>query len=84
MNDRQPKKTDGMTEAERDAYHAEKMRKKKEARTRMLATKTEERGLLIVHTGAGKGESTAAGRMVFRGIGQGVKGAVVAVRTSAS
>ena len=36
MSDRQPKKTDLMSEAERDAYHAEKMRKKKEARTRML------------------------------------------------
>ena len=51
MSDRQPKKTDLMTEAERDAYHAEMMRKKKEARNRMLATKTEERGLLIVHSG---------------------------------
>jgi len=69
MNDRQPKKTDLMTEAERDAYHAEKMKKKKEARTRMLATKTEERGLLIVHTGKGKGKSTAAFGMVFRAIG---------------
>ena len=69
MNDRQPKKTDLMSEAERDAYHAEKMRKKKEVRTRMLATKTEERGLLIVHTGKGKGKSTAAFGMVFRAIG---------------
>ena len=49
MSDKQPKKTDLMSEAELDAYHAEKMKKKKEARTRMLATKTEERGLLIVH-----------------------------------
>src|SRR3569832_2475832 len=58
MSDRQPKKTDLMTEAERDAYHAEKMRKKKEARNRMLATKTEERGLLIVHTGKDKDKTT--------------------------
>ncbi len=77
MDDRQAKKTDGMTEAERDAYHAEKMRKKKEARTRMLATKTEERGLLIVHTGKGKGKSTAAFGMVFRAIGHGFKVGVV-------
>ncbi|WDR07465.1 cob(I)yrinic acid a,c-diamide adenosyltransferase [Devosia rhodophyticola] len=76
MSDR-PKKTDLMTEAERDAYHAEKMRKKKEARTRMLATKTEERGLLIVHTGKGKGKSTAAFGMVFRAIGHGFKVGVV-------
>jgi cob(I)alamin adenosyltransferase len=66
-----------MTEAERDAYHAEKMRKKKEVRTRMLATKTEERGLLIVHTGKGKGKSTAAFGMVFRAIGHGFRVGVV-------
>ncbi len=77
MNERQPKKTDLMTEAERDAYHADKMRKKKEARNRMLATKTEERGLLIVHTGKGKGKSTAAFGMVFRAIGHGMKVGVV-------
>lgn len=77
MSDRQPKKTDLMTEAERDAYHAEKMRKKKEVRTRMLATKTEERGLLIVHTGKGKGKSTAAFGMVFRAIGHGFRVGVV-------
>jgi cob(I)alamin adenosyltransferase len=71
MSDERVKKTDLMSEAERDAYHADKMRKKKEARTRMLATKTEERGLLIVHTGKGKGKSTAAFGMVFRAIGHG-------------
>jgi cob(I)alamin adenosyltransferase len=77
MSDKQPKKTDLMSEAERDAYHADKMRKKKEARTRMLATKTEERGLLIVHTGKGKGKSTAAFGMVFRAVGHGMKVGVV-------
>ena len=71
MSDERTKKTDLMSEAERDAYHADKMRKKKEARTRILATKTEERGLLIVHTGKGKGKSTAAFGMVFRAIGHG-------------
>src|ERR1043165_6576594 len=53
------------------------MRKKKEVRTRMLATKTEERGLLIVHTGKGKGKSTAAFGMVFRAIGHGFKVGIV-------
>jgi cob(I)alamin adenosyltransferase len=77
MTERAPKKTELMSEAERDAYHADKMRKKKEARTRMLATKTEERGLLIVHTGKGKGKSTAAFGMVFRAIGHGFKIGVV-------
>ncbi len=71
------KKTDSMTEAERDAYHAEKMRKKKEARDKIIATKTEERGLLIVHTGKGKGKSTAAFGMVFRALGHGFRIGVV-------
>ncbi len=75
--DKARKKTDSMTEAERDAYHAEKMKKKKEARNRILATKTEEKGLLVVHTGKGKGKSTAAFGMVFRGIGHGFKVGVV-------
>ena len=71
------KKTDLMTEAERDVYHAEKMRKKREARNKILATKTEEKGLLIVHTGKGKGKSTAAFGMVFRALGHGMKVGVV-------
>ncbi len=77
MTERAPKKTDLMSEAERDAYHAEKMRKKKEARNKILATKTEERGLIIVHTGKGKGKSTAAFGMVFRAIGHGMRVGVV-------
>lgn len=77
MIDRAPKKTDLMNEAERNAYHAEKMRKKKEARDKILATKTEERGLLIVHTGKGKGKSTAAFGMVFRALGHGFKIGIV-------
>lgn len=71
------KKTDAMTEEERNAYHAEKMRKKKEARDKILATKTEEKGLIIVHTGKGKGKSTAAFGMVFRALGHGFKIGIV-------
>src|ERR1700689_3689182 len=64
-------------EAELNARHAEKMAKRKAARTKMLATKTEERGLLIVHTGLGKGKSTAAFGMVMRCIGHGFKTGIV-------
>jgi cob(I)alamin adenosyltransferase len=77
MSDKAPKKTELMSETERDAYHAEKMRKKKEARNRILATKTEERGLVIVHTGKGKGKSTAAFGMVFRALGHGFRIGIV-------
>lgn len=57
--------------AEQDQRHAEKMAKKKAARDKILATKTEEKGLLIVHTGKGKGKSTAAWGMALRSIGHG-------------
>ena len=43
----------------------------------MLATKTEERGLLIVHTGTGKGKSTAAFGMVLRCLGHGMRVGIV-------
>ena len=51
----------------------EKSRKRKEARDRMLATKTIEKGLLIVHTGKGKGKSTAAFGLVMRALGHGMR-----------
>ncbi len=66
-----------ITEEELNARHAEKMARRKAARTKMLATKTEERGLLIVHTGTGKGKSTAAFGMVMRCIGHGFKTGIV-------
>lgn len=59
--------------SEQDRRHSEKMAKKKAARDRILATKTEQKGLLIVHTGKGKGKSTAAMGMALRCIGHGMK-----------
>jgi cob(I)alamin adenosyltransferase len=60
-----------------NAEHREKMARRKAARDRVLATKTEERGLIIVHTGAGKGKSTAAFGMVLRCIGHGMRVGIV-------
>jgi len=57
--------------------HASKMAKKKAARDKIMATKTDEKGLVIVHTGKGKGKSTAAFGMIFRHIAHGRKCAVV-------
>jgi cob(I)alamin adenosyltransferase len=68
---------EGMSEDDLNARHAEKMRKKKAARDKILATKTLEKGLLIVHTGKGKGKSTAAFGMVFRALGHGFRVGVV-------
>jgi cob(I)alamin adenosyltransferase len=64
-------------EAEINRLHREKMERRQAARRKVLATKTEERGLLIVHTGAGKGKSTAAFGMVLRCIGHGFRVGVV-------
>ncbi len=60
-----------------EARHAEKMAKKKAARDKILAAKTEEKGLLVVHTGKGKGKSTAAWGMAMRMIGHGRKIGIV-------
>ena len=65
------------TEDEINRRHAEKMAKRKAARAKMLASKTEERGLLIVHTGTGKGKSTAAFGMVLRCLGHGMRVGIV-------
>ena len=66
-----------MTENELDARHADKMAKKKAARDKIVATKTIEKGLLIVHTGKGKGKSTAAMGLAIRAIGNGMKVGIV-------
>jgi cob(I)alamin adenosyltransferase len=65
------------TEEEINRRHNEKMARRKAARDRMLATKTEERGLLIVHTGKGKGKSTAAFGLVLRCLGHGMRVGIV-------
>ncbi len=57
--------------------HATKMAKKKVARDKIMAGKTGEKGLIIVHTGKGKGKSTAAFGMIFRCIAHGMPSAVV-------
>ena len=65
------------TEEEVNRRHNEKMARRKAARDRMLATKTEERGLMIVHTGKGKGKSTAAFGLVLRCLGHGMRVGIV-------
>src|SRR6478735_8949174 len=60
-----------------DARHAAKMAKKKAARDRMMAEKSGEKGLIIVHTGAGKGKSSSAFGMIVRCVAHGFPCAVV-------
>lgn len=57
--------------------HAMKMAKKKVARDKIMATKTDKKGLVIVHTGKGKGKSSAAFGMIFRCIAHDMKCGVV-------
>jgi cob(I)alamin adenosyltransferase len=64
-------------DAEVNRLHREKMARRQAARRKVLATKTVERGLLIVHTGAGKGKSTAAFGMVLRCLGHGMRVGIV-------
>ena len=70
-------KTEGMSDDEIRARHAEKMAKRKAARDKIIATKTKEKGLLIVHTGKGKGKTTAAMGLAVRAIGSGMKVGIV-------
>ncbi len=69
--------SDTATEAGINAAHREKMARLKAAKDRLYATKTVERGLLIVHTGTGKGKSTAAFGMALRCLGHGLRLGVV-------
>ncbi|MDV3458960.1 cob(I)yrinic acid a,c-diamide adenosyltransferase [Sphingomonas sp. HF-S4] len=60
-----------------EAEHTARMKKVQAAQAKKLATKTIEKGLVIVHTGPGKGKTSAALGMVVRAIGHGMKVGVV-------
>jgi cob(I)alamin adenosyltransferase len=64
-------------EEELNRRHHEKMARRKAVRERILAAKTIERGLVIVHTGTGKGKSTAAFGLVLRCLGHGMRVGIV-------
>ena len=64
-------------EDERNARHAEAMHALKAERDAMMQEKREGRGLLMVHTGDGKGKSTAAFGMIVRALGWGRRVGVV-------
>jgi cob(I)alamin adenosyltransferase len=67
-----------MTETPEDhARHNARMARVQKARARIQQTKTLERGLLIVHTGRGKGKSSAAFGMAMRSLGWGMKVGIV-------
>ncbi|MBW4539883.1 MAG: cob(I)yrinic acid a,c-diamide adenosyltransferase [Myxacorys chilensis ATA2-1-KO14] len=57
--------------------HRVKMQRRKEVQDKRLAERDREKGLIIVHTGNGKGKTTAALGMVLRSLGHGYKVAIV-------
>jgi cob(I)alamin adenosyltransferase len=65
------------TDADEIARHNSKMAKKKAARDKIMAGKIGEKGLIIVHTGKGKGKSSSAFGMIFRCIAHQMPCAVV-------
>ena len=65
------------TAPEDDAHHRTKMANRKAVQDAKLAAKTIEKGLLIVHTGKGKGKSTAAFGLLLRAVGRGFRCGVV-------
>ena len=70
-------KSDTDISEEEAARHAAKMAKKKAARDRMMQNKDGEKGLIIVHTGPGKGKSSSGFGMIMRCIAHGMPSAVV-------
>lgn len=63
--------------AERDARHQARMQRKKAVVDEKIAAARDEYGLLLVHTGNGKGKSSSAFGMVARALGHGLKVGVV-------
>ncbi len=65
------------SDAPEESRHKVKMAKKKAARDKIMATKEGDRGLIIVHTGAGKGKSSSGFGMILRCIAHQMPCAVV-------
>ncbi|WP_417780296.1 cob(I)yrinic acid a,c-diamide adenosyltransferase [Stutzerimonas xanthomarina] len=63
--------------SERDTRHKARMQRKKAVVDEKIAEAQDEYGLLLVHTGNGKGKSSSAFGMVARALGHGIKVGVV-------
>ncbi len=72
-----PEKVKAGADAAQPAEHHSRMKRLKASVDRRIEAAQEERGLLIVYMGAGKGKTTAALGMALRCVGHGMKVAVV-------
>ena len=70
-------KVNTMSEDSKDERHTKRMARKKAVVDDSIAAAQEERGVLVVNTGNGKGKSSAAFGVVARAIGHGMKVAVI-------
>ncbi len=66
-----------MSDSTDEAAYRQRMERRKEIQDRRMAETVGEQGLVIVHTGAGKGKTTAALGMVLRSLGHGHRVAIV-------
>lgn len=60
-----------------DAQYQQKMQRRKEVQAQRLAERSQEKGLIVVNTGNGKGKTTAALGMVLRSLGHGYQVAII-------
>ncbi|CAG2128982.1 Corrinoid adenosyltransferase [Cupriavidus yeoncheonensis] len=77
MNDKPTEQNDGQDDAGRDARHKARMVRKKEVVDAKIAAAQDERGVIVVTTGNGKGKSSSGFGMVVRALGHGMRAGVV-------
>lgn len=77
MSENPERESDSTPEPASDQEYAERMKRRKAIQDRRMAETVTDRGLVIVHTGAGKGKTTAALGMVLRSLGHGHRVAIV-------
>lgn len=66
-----------MTDSLSSEQYQAKMQRRKEVQEQRIAERSADKGLIIVHTGTGKGKTTAALGMVLRSLGHGFRVAIV-------
>ncbi len=60
-----------------DEQYRQKMQRRKQVQDQRIAKAIPDKGLIIVHTGNGKGKTTAALGMILRSLGHGYKVAII-------
>lgn len=77
MNDNPTEQDNSQDDAGRDARHKARMVRKKEVIDAKIAAAQDERGVIVITTGNGKGKSSSGFGMVVRALGHGMRAGVV-------